>query len=78
MGTLRISALALGVILAASGVASAHEKTWQVSHQKHYAAYTAVSPKATAFVPLALKRVEDDSDGLSRNTNECNRGCIDN
>jgi hypothetical protein len=31
---------------------------------------------ATAFVPAV--KVDDDADGLSRNRDECNRGCIDN
>ena len=32
---------------------------------------------ATALAP-AVKPVDDDSDGLTRNIDECNRGCIGN
>ena len=41
-------------------------------HHKH----AAISATANALVPRV--RTEDDSDGLSRNRNQCNRGCIDN
>jgi len=36
----------------------------------------AISATANALVPRV--RIDDDSDGLSRNRGECNRGCIDN
>jgi hypothetical protein len=33
---------------------------------------------ATALVPaVPAVKVDDDSDGLSRNHEDCNRGCID-
>jgi hypothetical protein len=35
----------------------------------------AISATATALVPVV--KVDDDSDGLSRNHEDCNRGCID-
>ena len=35
----------------------------------------AISAAATAFVPAV--KFDDDSDGLTRNRDECNRGCID-
>jgi hypothetical protein len=35
----------------------------------------AISVKATALVPAV--KLDDDSDGLTRNRDECNRGCID-
>lgn len=43
----------------------------RVLHHQH----AAISEKATGLVP-AIK-VDDDSDGLSRNHEDCNRGCID-
>jgi hypothetical protein len=46
--------------------------------QHHYALHhqhAAISEKATAFVPAV--KLDDDSDGLSRNQENCNRGCID-
>jgi hypothetical protein len=45
-------------------------------HQAQQTQRHAIPKTATAFV-LAL-RVDNDSDGLSRNPDECNRGCIDN
>ena len=47
--------------------------------QHHHALHhqqAAIPSKATAFAP-AVKR-DDDADGLTRNRDECNRGCIDN
>jgi len=35
----------------------------------------AIPVTTTALVPAV--KVDDDSDGLSRNREECNRGCID-
>jgi hypothetical protein len=45
-------------------------------HQAHHAQRHAIPMTATAFVP-ALK-LDDDSDGLTRNPDQCNRGCVDN
>jgi hypothetical protein len=42
----------------------------------HHAQRHAIPVSATAFVPAA--KVDDNSDGLSRNREDCNRGCIDN
>jgi hypothetical protein len=41
----------------------------------HEVVYLAITPKAVALVP-APKAVDDDSDGLNRNIDECNSGCI--
>jgi hypothetical protein len=50
--------------------------------QHHYALHHvrqaqrhAIPATATAFVPAV--KVDDDSDGLTRDRDECNRGCID-
>jgi hypothetical protein len=59
--------------------AHATDTTAQHYHALHQAerAQRYVIPKsATAFVPAV--KVGDDSDGLSRNREDCNRGCIDN
>jgi hypothetical protein len=39
--------------------------------------YRSFNPAATAFFPTARSGVEK-SDGLSRNPDDCNYGCIDN
>jgi hypothetical protein len=44
-------------------------------HQAQYAQRQAIPQAATAFVPRV--KVNGDSDGLSRNQEDCNRGCID-
>ena len=45
-------------------------------HQVHQAQRYVIPKGATAFVPAV--KLDDDSDGLSRNHEDCNRGCIDN
>jgi hypothetical protein len=54
----------------------------QATTQHHYALHhapqtqrLAIPVGATAFVPAV--KLDDDSDGLTRNRDECNRGCID-
>jgi hypothetical protein len=44
-------------------------------HHVHEALRHTIPMTATAFVPAV--KVDDDSDGLSRNHEDCNRGCID-
>jgi len=44
-------------------------------HQAHQAQRYAIPLAATALVPAV--KLDDDSNGLSRNRDECNRGCID-
>ena len=56
--------------------AHATAKHHDALHQVQQAQRHAIPNTATAFVPAA--RVNHDSDGLSRNPDECNRGCIDN
>lgn len=73
--------IALSVIVALCAPAGVYASSNTTSIQKHHlhrVAYVAVSPKATALVPVAPKQVDDDSDGLTRNVDECNRGCIGN
>lgn len=67
--------LALGFALApfAAHATAQHHHAF---HQAQQAPRHAIPLAATALVP-ALK-LDDDSNGLSRNHEECNRGCIDN
>jgi hypothetical protein len=44
-------------------------------HHLQQAQRHVIATGATAFVPAV--KVDDDSDGLSRNHEDCNRGCID-
>jgi hypothetical protein len=44
-------------------------------HQVQQAQRHAIPKTATAFVPAV--KLDEDSDGLSRNHEDCNRGCID-
>jgi hypothetical protein len=54
---------------------AAHATT-QHHYALHHAQRHAIPVSATAFVPAA--KVDGNSDGLSRNREDCNRGCIDN
>ena len=42
----------------------------------HHSQRPAMSRAATALVPAV--KLDDEADGLARNPNDCNRGCIDN
>jgi hypothetical protein len=55
---------------------AAHATNNAVRHHRalHHGRAT-IPATATAFVPAV--KVDDDSDGLTRNRDECNRGCID-
>jgi hypothetical protein len=44
-------------------------------HHVQQAQRSAIPMAAIALVPAV--KVDDDSDGLSRNHEDCNRGCID-
>ena len=79
-------ALALGAALVAPIGAYASEAAMAVHEpriHRHDAVRPSIDPAATALasttviVPAApaLKR-DDDSDGLSRNIEDCNRGCV--
>ena len=77
MKTFTISALILGVALCVPIGANASELPALVHkhHANHQVVYLSIPPNATALAP-AVKPVDDDSDGLTRNIDECNRGCI--
>ena len=54
----------------------AAQATVQHHHAIHQAQRHAIPMTATAFAPAV--KLDNDSDGLTRNRGECNRGCIDN
>jgi hypothetical protein len=64
--------LALGIALAPFAAHATLQHRYPLNHE-----HAAISPKATALAP-AVKPNDDDPDGLTRNRDECNRGCIDN
>ena len=56
---------------AAHATATHHDALYQVQRAQRHA----IPKTATAFVPAV--KIDDDADGLSRNHEDCNRGCID-
>ena len=56
---------------AAHATARHHHTLQHVQQAERYA----IPKTATAFVPAV--RADDDSEGLSRNHEDCNRGCVD-
>ena len=56
---------------AAHATATHHDAFHQVQRAQRHA----IPKTATAFVPAV--KIDDDAEGLTRNPDECNRGCID-
>jgi len=53
--------------------------TAQRHHAIHQAQRHAIPPTATAFEPVTpAVKLDDNYDGLTRDREKCNRGCIDN
>ena len=71
---MKFSTMSLAICFALAPFA-AHATT-QHHHALHQAQRHAIPMTATASVPAV--KVDDNSDGLSRNREDCNRGCIDN
>jgi hypothetical protein len=70
-------AVAFGVALSAPVSALASDSAHPYhKHAIHQAAYVGVSPRATALAPAPVVPVKE-SNGLSRNSDDCNEGCID-
>ena len=70
-------AVAFGVALLAPVPALASDSAHP--YQKHaiqQVAYVGVSPKATALAPASVVPTKE-TDGMSRDSDDCNRGCID-
>jgi hypothetical protein len=79
--TYTVCALAFGFALAAPASAYAHGQSRPVYGHAHHATQAEISPKATALAPawtMSPAGVVTETDGLSRNLDDCNHGCIDN
>ena len=76
---MKLSTIILAMCFALAPFAA--HATGQHHHPLHYvqqAQRSAIPMAATALVPaVPAVKVDDDSDGLSRNHEDCNRGCID-
>jgi hypothetical protein len=72
-GKMKLSTMSLALGLALAPFAA--NATTQHHHALHQAQRHAIPMSATALVPAV--KVDDDSNGLTRNRDECNRGCID-
>jgi hypothetical protein len=71
---MKLSTMSLAVCFALAPFAA--DATPQHHHGLHQAPRHAIPVSATAFVPAV--KIDDDADGLSRNREDCNRGCIAN
>ncbi|MGC2785562.1 MAG: hypothetical protein WA397_17360 [Roseiarcus sp.] len=73
---MKLSTISLALCFAlAPFAAQATAQHHRALHHVNEAQRHAIPMTATAFVPAV--KVDDDSDGLSRNHEDCNRGCID-
>jgi hypothetical protein len=72
-GKMKLSTMSLALCFALAPFAA--HATAQHHHAVHQAQQHAIPSTATALAPAV--KVDDDSDGLTRNRDECNRGCID-
>jgi len=70
---MKLSTITLAMALALSPLAA--HATAQRHHALHHP-HATISAAATALVPAV--KLDDNSDGLSRNREDCNRGCVDN
>jgi hypothetical protein len=73
---MKLSTISLAIGFALAPFAA--QATTQHHYALHHAPQTqrhAIPMAATAFIPAV--KPDDDSDGLTRNRDECNRGCID-
>ena len=75
---MKLSTMTLAMCFALAPFAA--HATAQHHHTIHQAQRHAISMTATAFAPVVIPAVklDEDSDGLTRNREECNRGCVDN
>ena len=74
---MKLSAISLALCFGLVPFA-AHATDNAAQHHRalHHSQRPAMSRAATALVPAV--KLDDEADGLSRNPNDCNRGCIDN
>jgi hypothetical protein len=71
---MKLSTMTLAMCFALASFAA--HATAQHHHAIHQSQRHAIPMTATAFAPAV--RLDNDSEGLSRNHEDCNRGCIDN
>ena len=69
-------AVSLAALAVASTSAVAQPTYKHKAHQVHQFLYMPIPSTATALVPAAFVHTQE-TDGLSRNSEDCNRGCID-
>ena len=74
---MKLSAIFIAICFAlvpfAAHATAQHQHAFRQAHQ---AQRHAIPLAATALVPAV--KLDNDSDGLSRSHEDCNRGCIDN
>ena len=76
--TLRSMVASLAALVAASASAGA-QPTYKHKAPVHQFVYMSIPVTATALVPAPVASVRThETDGLSRNPDDCNYGCIDN
>jgi hypothetical protein len=71
---MKLSIISLSLCFALAPFAAHADSTAQHHRALHHK-HAAISEKATALVPAV--KVDGDSDGLTRDREQCNRGCID-
>jgi hypothetical protein len=77
MNTLTSAAFVLAFSVCAPAAVYANDSAQQMSkHHVYHRVQSAIPSTATALSPTLLRA--PNSDGLSRNHEDCNRGCIDN
>ncbi len=78
MKSLSTTALVLAFSLCAPATVYANDSASQVhkAHVYHRVAHATIPSNASALVPTVAR--EPETDGLSRNREDCNMGCIDN
>ncbi len=78
MKSLTTTVMALALSLCASVAVYANDGATKVHHSHVYqrVAHAAIPDNATALSPTVAH--EPETDGLSRNREDCNMGCVDN
>jgi hypothetical protein len=73
---MKISTISLALCFAFAPFA-AHATANAVQHHRapHHSQHLAMPKTTSALVPAV--KLDDDTDGLTRNVDECNRGCVD-
>lgn len=69
------------LVLVPAAASAASDDSRPATHAQRVVHRHVMPASAVALFPLMLVpavRPDDDSDGLTRNQDECNRGCIDN